>query len=85
MPALAAGTRRAGGQQLRACPGSGGRMRTGRGNVSGCSCVGLESACEIGTLRPQQRLEHDPEKHALGLDPMGYRFPKRSCSTKDLG
>jgi hypothetical protein len=28
--------------------------------------------------RPSERLEHDPEKHALGLDPMGgYRFSEK--------
>jgi hypothetical protein len=30
-------------------------------------------------------LEHDPEKHALGLDPrVGTGFPKRSCSNKKI-
>jgi hypothetical protein len=30
-------------------------------------------------------LKHDPEKHALGLDPrVGTGFPKRSCSNKKI-
>jgi hypothetical protein len=30
-------------------------------------------------------LEHDPEKHALGLDPrVDTGFPKRSCSNKKI-
>jgi hypothetical protein len=29
-------------------------------------------------MRQQRDLEHDPEKHALGLDPMGgYRFSEK--------
>jgi hypothetical protein len=32
-----------------------------------------------------KKLEHDPEKHALGLDPrVGTGFPKRSCSNKKI-
>ena len=38
------------------------------------------SSCNEFALLP---LEHDPEKHALGLDPrVGTGFPKRSCSKK---
>ena len=33
----------------------------------------------------RDRVEHDPEKHALGLDPrVGTGFPKRSCSNKKI-
>jgi hypothetical protein len=32
-----------------------------------------------------KNLEHDPEKHALGLDPRVVTgFPKRSCSNKKM-
>jgi hypothetical protein len=38
-----------------------------------------------GKPPPTSRLEHDPEKHALGLDPrVETDFPKRSCSIKKL-
>jgi hypothetical protein len=36
-------------------------------------------------MRLAGRLEHDPEKHALGLDPrVETGFPKRSCSNKAM-
>jgi hypothetical protein len=38
------------------------------------------SSCNELALLP---LEHEPEKHALGLDPrVNAGFPKRSCSKK---
>jgi hypothetical protein len=43
--------------------------------------AGLEFLLELRTA--EQAVEHDPEKHALGLDPrVGTGFPKRSCSNK---
>jgi hypothetical protein len=29
-------------------------------------------------------LEHVPEKHALGLDPMETGIPKRTCDNKEI-
>jgi hypothetical protein len=41
-----------------------------------------DSAPRFGNMK---KLEHDPEKHALGLDPrVGTGFPKRSCSNKKI-
>jgi len=50
--------------------------------------IGRKIAAILRFIRPAPdndlaQLEHDPEKHGLGLDPrVGTGFPKRSCSNK---